>query len=428
MPPRPRPRPETHLRALGRCPGRPREDRARRSMRPLTGLASPQGRIVVSLSPSLGSRERYLQRFASRPRSVVVQPDGFCNVACTYCYLPEKDRRASMTTEVSRAIAQSIADLATEDEPMDLVWHAGEPLALGTSRFSELANPFEGLRREGRLHHYVQTNGTLISDRWCEFFAEREVRVGVSIDGPASFNAERVDRRGRPIFDRIIRGVARLHQHGIGFSVIAVVTADNIGRPEELLDFFAELGCHTVGLNIEENEGANTVRPAPTFEAAAEFWARTIAWTRSNPGLIVREIDRLGAYLRALRVGGGWQDVLIDPIPTISSAGDVVLLSPELAGIKAPEYQDFQAGNVLELSIRDMLANAHLFRYVDEFLTGLDACEATCEYFGFCRGAQAGNRFFENGRFDTTETNYCRVSRQALLLALSDTVREETAP
>lgn len=332
-----------------------------------------------------------------------------------------------MTLEVAEAIAQSIHELATVEEPMDLVWHAGEPLTLGASRFSELTDPFESLRYEGRLHHYVQTNGTLVSDRWCEFFAEREVRVGVSIDGPAEFNAERVDRRGRPVFDRTLRGIAHLRRHGIGFSVIAVVTTSSIGRPEELLDFFAELGCHTVGLNIEEREGVNTHRPAPTFEAAAEFWERAIAWTRANSGLTVREIDRLGAYLRSLRGGDGWQGVLIDPIPTVSSTGDVVLLSPELAGTQAPEYNDFQAGNVLQLSIRDMLANAHQLRYVDEFLTGLDACEAKCEYFGFCRGAQAGNRFFENGRFDSTETNYCRVSRQALLTALSDTVREESA-
>ncbi|MGW2867789.1 cyclophane-forming radical SAM peptide maturase AmcB [Kitasatospora sp. NPDC001225] len=390
-------------------------------------IAPTLERTTVARTPPLTSRERYRRRISPRPRSVVVQPDGFCNVACSYCYLPGKDRRTPMTSDVAEAVARSIREIATVDAPMDLVWHAGEPLALGTSRLSELTDPFESLRHEGQLHHYVQTNGTLVSDRWCEFFAEREVRVGVSIDGPAEFNAERVDRRGKPVFDRTLRGIARLRRHGIGFSTIAVVTVDSIGRPEDLLDFFAELGCHTVGLNIEEREGANAHRPVPMFEAATEFWNRAIAWTRSNPGLTVREIDRLGAYLRSLRGGDGWQSVRIDPIPTVSSIGDVVLLSPELAGVQSPEYHDFQAGNVLQLTIRDMLANAHRLRYVDEFLTGLDACEATCEYFGFCRGAQAGNRFFENGRFDSTETNHCRVSRQALLTALSDTVRAETA-
>ncbi|WP_405005811.1 hypothetical protein OHV13_17940 [Kitasatospora purpeofusca] len=100
---------------------------------------------------------------------------------------------------------------------------------------------------------------------------------------------------------------------------------------------------------------------------------------------------------------------------------------PGLAGITDPAYEDFRAGNVLEQSIGSMLDRAHHLRYVREFVTGLDECEATCQFFGFCRGAQAGNRYFENGRLDTTETNHCRVSRQALVTALSDTVREEQA-
>ncbi|GAA1941666.1 hypothetical protein [Kitasatospora viridis] len=191
----------------------------------------------------------------------------------------------------------------------------------------------------------------------------------------------------------------------------------------------AGLGCHSVGLNMEEAEGVNTDRAVPATEQAREFWRRTIAWSRQHRELTVREIDRLGGYLRAVRTAGpaAWDDTLIDPIPTVSATGDVVLLSPEFAGISAPAYDDFRAGNVLELTIGSMLDRAHHLRYVREFLAGLDECETRCQFFGFCRGAQAGNRYFENGRLDTTETNYCRVSGQALVTALSDTVREERA-
>ncbi len=59
--------------------------------------------------------------------------------------------------------------------------------------------------------------------------------------------------------------------------------------------------------------------------------------------------------------------------------------------------------------------------------TGLERCQAECEFFDFCRGAQAGNRYFENGSLATTETNYCRVSRQALVTALSTLATKEEA-
>ncbi|MFF4345518.1 cyclophane-forming radical SAM peptide maturase AmcB [Kitasatospora sp. NPDC001540] len=373
----------------------------------------------------------YRRRIARRPKVVVAQPDGFCNLKCTYCYLPDRDRRTPMPVQVAEAVARSVAEFAdtTSATPVEIVWHAGEPLAIGRRRFAELLAPFEPLRQAGLVEHSVQTNAVLINPAWCDFLAEYGFRVGVSIDGPATLNHQRIDWAGRPAFDRIMKGIGCLREYGVRFSAIAVVSAESIGDPEGLLDFMAHLGCHTVGLNMEELEGVNTGRAVPTVEQAREFWHRAIAWSRRHRGLTIREVDRLGNYLQAARAGGGaaWDELLIDPIPTVSSAGDVVLLSPELAGISDPAYEDFRAGNVMELSIGSMLDRAHELRYVREFLTGLDKCEATCEFFGFCRGAQAGNRYFENGRLDTTETNYCRVSRQALITALSDTVREEQA-
>ncbi|MGW7579768.1 cyclophane-forming radical SAM peptide maturase AmcB [Kitasatospora sp. NPDC054768] len=370
---------------------------------------------------------RYSRRIAARPQTLIAQADPLCNLACSYCYLPFKNQRRPMSVEVAEAVARSAADFAAPAAPIDLVWHAGEPTTLGGARFGRILTPFANLRTAGLLRHCMQTNATLIDDRWCEFFTEHEFRIGVSIDGPAHLNRHRVGAGGRPAFPLIMKGIDRLRSHGIGFSVIAVVTTESITDPEGLLDFFASLGCVSVGFNIEEQEGANSARPTPTFEQAVEFWRRTIAWTRRNTELTVREVDRLGGYLRARRCGDGWHSTLTDPIPTVSAAGDVVLLSPELADTTDPAYDDFRAGNVLEQSIASMLENAHRLRYVDEFLTGLDRCEATCEFFGFCRGAQAGNRYFETGRFDTTETNHCRVSKQALVVALSDTVREEQA-
>ncbi|MEV7779866.1 cyclophane-forming radical SAM peptide maturase AmcB [Kitasatospora sp. NPDC088351] len=372
---------------------------------------------------------RYRRRIARRPNMVVVQPDGFCNLNCTYCYLPDRDKRTPMPVAVAEAVARSVAEFADTASPesVEIIWHAGEPLAIGRRRFAELLAPFEPLRQAGLVEHSVQTNAVLLNPAWCEFLTEYGFRVGVSIDGPAALNRQRVDWAGRPAFDRIMKGIGCLREHDVRFSAIAVVSAESISDPEGLLDFMAGLGCHSVGLNMEETEGVNTDRLVPAVEQAREFWHRTIAWSRQHKELTIREVDRLGGYLRAARSGAQatGDGLLIDPIPTVSSAGDVVLLSPELAGIKDPAYEDFRAGNVLELSIGSMLDRAHDLRYVREFLTGLDECEATCEFFGFCRGAQAGNRYFENGRLDTTETNYCRVSRQALITALSDTVREE---
>jgi uncharacterized protein len=60
--------------------------------------------------------------------------------------------------------------------------------------------------------------------------------------------------------------------------------------------------------------------------------------------------------------------------------------------------------------------------YVRDFLTGLKTCRAECAFFEFCRDAQTANRP------TTTGTNYCQVSRQALVTALSTIATKEKEP
>lgn len=369
-----------------------------------------------------GWRARYDQWFTA-PQTVVVQPTTWCNLDCRYCYLPLRKLRHQMRPEVAAALATSVAQLtANSGQPIGIVWHGGEPLAIGRQKFTALLALFEDLRGAGRVHHYLQTNATLITDTWCELLTAYDVRVGVSIDGPTAMNTNRIDVHGKPAFDRILRGIRCLREHGIPFSVISVVATESISSPEALLEFLAELGCHSAGFNIEEIEGVNTGRQAPTPEQAEEFWRRTLTWCRLHGArLKVRELERLAEYLHLIRTGqrAAWNERRHDPIPTVSVTGDVVLLSPELADTADPAYHGFHAGNVLHQPLTEILNRAHRLRYVRDFLTGLENCQASCEFFDFCRGAQAANRYFENGSLQSTETNYCRVSRQALVTALS---------
>lgn len=330
-----------------------------------------------------------------------------------------------MSPAVAIALADAAADFSADGHRIDLVWHAGEPLGTGIARFTELVRPFEHLRRQGCLTHYVQTNATMVTDRWCDFLTAHGFTVGVSLDGPARLNTHRVDWHGKPSYDRTVRGIAKLREHGIRFSIIAVVTADSVDHPDELLDFLAGLGPTSIGLNIEETEGINTVRATPTLDQARRFWRRTIDWSRRHPDTRVRETARLGGDLRRLREQPEAPAPLIDPIPTVTWDGHVTLLSPELAGVHAPAYDDFRAGNILDRSMREILGGADQLGYVREFLDALDLCETACPFWRFCHGAQAGNRFFEHGRLDVAETRYCRTSKQALVQALSATVREE---
>ncbi|WP_207921432.1 cyclophane-forming radical SAM peptide maturase AmcB [Micromonospora sp. KC721] len=358
------------------------------------------------------------------PSYVVMQPTTLCNLDCVYCYLPLRAADRRMPVAVAEAVAASVNPWARSGR-FSVVWHGGEPLAAGREHLAALMAPFGP-----EVEHHVQTNATLVDDAWCAFFAARGVRVSVSVDGPRERNGERVTRGGLPAYDRIVRGVEALRRHGLPFSALAVVSRPAPGFAAELYDYFLDLGCDVLGVNIEETEGVNTRGNAHDAAAVTAFWAELVAAWRRAPRIHLREVEWSLRYAAA--VLDGTADALLprqlDPIPTVGHDGSVVVLSPELAGFHDPRYGDFSSGNVLATPLAEILAGAAGTPWVGEFLTGVEACRSSCSYFGFCGGGHAANRYFEQGRFDGTETGHCRNSKIRLLEGVLEHARDHESP
>jgi uncharacterized protein len=350
-----------------------------------------------------------------------MQPTTLCNLDCSYCYLPFRAADRRMPVEVAQAVAATVNDWAESAERFSVVWHGGEPLAAGRDHLAALMAPFAG------VEHHVQTNATLIDEAWCDFFAVRDVRIGLSIDGPARQSSQRILRGGNPAYARIIKGIETLRRHGLSYAALCVVSDPGPGLAEDLYAFFLDLGATVLGVNIEEQEGVNLRSNAHAGEAVQAFWAELTGAWRRDPRLEVREVEWALRYAGATLTGDA--DLLLprrhDPIPTIGQDGRVVLLSPELAGFSSQRYGDFASGSVLERSLGDIVAMAaeRPSGWIAEYLVGVEGCRATCPYFGFCGGAHAANRFFEQGRFDGTQTQHCHNSKIFLLEGVLDHAR-----
>jgi uncharacterized protein len=360
-----------------------------------------------------------MRGIAAVPTYVVMQPTTLCNLDCSYCYLPFRAVDKRMPVEVAAAVAASVEGFAQAGR-FSVVWHGGEPLAAGRDHLAALLAPFRA------VEHHVQTNATLIDDAWCEFFAEHGMRVSVSVDGPASHNAERVSRGGKPAYDRIVRGIDALRRHDIPFSALCVVGDPRPGVAEELYAYFLDLGCEVLGINVEELEGVNTRDNRHAAADVTAFWAELVGAWRRDPRIHLREVEWSLRYAAAVLDGtaDGLLPRRLDPIPTVAHDGSVVLLSPELAGFHDPRYGDFTSGNVLTTPLADILAGAAGTPWIAEFLRGVEGCRTSCPYFGFCGGAHAANRYFEHGRFDMTETDHCRNSKIRLLEGVLDHARD----
>jgi uncharacterized protein len=362
-----------------------------------------------------------MRGLASVPSYVIMQPTTLCNLDCVYCYLPHRAANRPMAVEVAQRVAESVNGWAAQAPRFSVVWHGGEPLAAGREHLATLMAPFVG------VEHHLQTNATLVDDAWCDFFLARDVHIGLSLDGPRAMTTGRVLRGGAEAYDRILAGVAALRRRRISFAILCVVRDPGPGMAAQLYEFLADLGPTVIGVNLEEQEGVNLRSNEHDQRRVRAFWAELTAAWRRDPRVEVREIEW------ALRFAGaalaGQQDDLLprrhDPIPTITHDGGVVLLSPELAGFADARYGDFTSGSVLDTPLTEilMLAADRPAGWVAEYLTGVEACRATCGYFGFCGGAHAANRYFEQGRFDITRTRHCDNSRISLLEGVLDHAR-----
>ena len=79
-------------------------------------------------------------------------------------------------------------------------WHGGEPTILGLDYFRRVVELQRKHCPAGKhIANSIQTNGVLLTDEWCRFFAAEKFGVGLSLDGPQELHdAYRVtkDQRG----------------------------------------------------------------------------------------------------------------------------------------------------------------------------------------------------------------------------------------
>jgi uncharacterized protein len=116
---------------------------------------------------------------------LVVQPTPFCNIDCRYCYLADRANKSVVSSETLKNLFTQVFASGWAEPGLSVVWHAGEPMVLPVAFYRDAFAMIDGLKPAGLpIKHSFQTNGTLINDAWCDFIAEAEISIGVSIDGP----------------------------------------------------------------------------------------------------------------------------------------------------------------------------------------------------------------------------------------------------
>lgn len=366
----------------------------------------------------------------ARPLYVMLKPAGsLCNLRCKYCYYLEKN--ALYTEQKNHVISDEILDkfireyIEAQTSPDVLFcWHGGETLMRPISFYRRAIELQRKYARGRRIDNTIQTNATMLTDEWCEFFRENNFLVGVSIDGPQEFHDEyRRTATGKPTFHKVMQGIRLLNKHNVEWNALAVVNDFNADYPLEFYNFFKEIGCHYIQFTpiverrIERNDGLSL---APGMEEGGELvdfsvtpeqWGKFLCtifdeWVRHDVGTYFIQI-----FDATLANWAGVQPGLCSLAKECGHAG-VMEFNGDVYSCDHFVYPEHLLGNINEKTITEMMygEKQREFAKLKHELLPQQCRECPVEFA--CHGECPKNRFTRD-KYGNPGLNYlCKGYRQ----------------
>ena len=360
----------------------------------------------------------------AKPLYVMLKPAGaHCNLACKYCYYLEKNKlyptaqRHLMSDEMLEQFTREYIEAQTMNQVL-FTWHGGEPL-LRSIDFYRKALSLQQKYAGGRcIDNVIQTNGTLLTDEWCEFFAQNHWLVGISIDGPQpDHDHYRLTAAGKPSWKKVMQGIKLLKKHGVEWNAMAVVNAYNANHPLEFYRFFKENGCQFLQFTpiverLTRHEDGRTLasladkNEIPLSEASVtpEQWGYFLSaifdeWVRKDVGKIFVEIfDCTLANWMGISPGICAYSKECGHAGVMEHNGDVYSCDHFV-------FPEYKLGNIRDHSLIDMLYGEQQQEFSRLKHSSLPRQCKECDMEFACHGECPKNRFMKD-QYGDSDLNY----------------------
>ena len=360
----------------------------------------------------------------AKPLYVMLKPAGaHCNLACKYCYYLEKNKlyptaqRHLMSDEMLEQFTREYIEAQTMSQVL-FTWHGGEPL-LRSIDFYRKALSLQQKYAGGRhIDNVIQTNGTLLTDEWCEFFAQNHWLVGISIDGPQPYHDHyRLTAAGKPSWKKVMQGIKLLKKHGVEWNAMAVVNAYNVNHPLEFYRFFKENGCQFLQFTpiverLTRHEDGRTLASLADKDeislseasVAPEQWGNFLCaildeWVRKDVGKIFVEIfDCTLANWMGISPGICAYSKECGHAGVMEHNGDVYSCDHFV-------FPEYKLGNIRDHSLIDMLYGEQQQEFSRLKHSSLPRQCKECDMEFACHGECPKNRFMKD-KYGDSGLNY----------------------
>uniref|UniRef100_UPI003563931C anaerobic sulfatase-maturation protein n=1 Tax=Segatella copri TaxID=165179 RepID=UPI003563931C len=360
----------------------------------------------------------------AKPLYVMLKPaSAHCNLACKYCYYLEKNKlyptaqRHLMSDEMLEQFTREYIEAQTMNQVL-FTWHGGEPLLRSIDFYRKALSLQQKYAGGRRIDNVIQTNGTLLTDEWCEFFAQNHWLVGISIDGPQpDHDHYRLTAAGKPSWKKVMQGIKLLKKHGVEWNAMAVVNAYNANHPMEFYRFFKENGCQFLQFTpiverLTRHEDGRTLASLADKDeislseasVAPEQWGYFLSaifdeWVRKDVGKIFVEIfDCTLANWMGISPGICAYSKECGHAGVIEHNGDVYSCDHFV-------FPEYKLGNIRDHSLIDMLYGEQQQEFSRLKHSSLPRQCKECDMEFACHGECPKNRFMKD-KYGDSGLNY----------------------
>ena len=360
----------------------------------------------------------------AKPLYVMLKPAGaHCNLACKYCYYLEKNNlyqnshRHLMSDEMLEQFTREYIEAQTMPQVL-FTWHGGEPLMRSIDFYKKALALQKKYAHGKQIDNVIQTNGTLLTDEWCEFFAKNHWLVGISIDGPQEYHDHyRVTPAGKPSWEKVMQGISLLKKHRVEWNAMAVANAYNAEHPLEFYHFFRDNGCQYLQFTpiverLTEHEDGRTLasladdREIPLADASVtpQQWGNFLCtifddWVRHDVGKTFVEIFDCTL--------ANWMGVLPGICAYSKECGHAGVMehNGDVYSCDHFVFPEYKLGNIREQSLIDMLYGEKQQAFSRLKHTSLPRQCKECDMEFACHGECPKNRF-EKDKYGEPGLNY----------------------
>ncbi len=332
----------------------------------------------------------------AKPLYVMLKPIGpICNLKCTYCYYLDTKKLYTQANnyKLSDKLLERFIMEYMESQTMSPVlftWHGGEPLLRDISFYKKALQLQKKYGKGQQIDNTLQTNGTLLTDEWCNFFKENNFLIGISIDGTQRFHDKyRRTNADDPTFGKVLYGINLLKKHGVEYNIMGVVNDYNIDYPLEFYNFFKSIDSHFIQFApiVERYPDGRMTEWSVTPEKWGDFLIAIFdEWVKRDVGnYFVQYFDAALA---------NWMGVTPGVCIFAENCGHagVMEFNGDVYSCDHFVYPEYKLGNIKEKTLIEMMYSNKQLAFGNGKSEYLSSKCKQCEYRFACHGECPKNR------------------------------------